>query len=278
MKRTIAALLILLVGIGVLGYPTLSNYLAEKNGSYALDTYEKAIQKQTKEQLAQEWAKARAFNQNLTTNNIQDPFSEESETAEKSAYQEVLNVNNMMGKLEIPKIKVSMPIYHGTSEETLKRGIGHLEGSALPIGGISTHSVLTGHTGLTSGKLLTDLTELKEGDLFYLTVLDETLAYKIDQITIVLPDQTEALQTIQGEDHCTIVTCTPYGVNSHRLLVRGIRTDYVPEDKDKIKAIDSSSIDQKVLMAALITMGVMVVLIVIRGIWIYRQRKKDMND
>lgn len=151
MKRMVAALLILLVGIGVLGYPALSNYLAEKNGSYALDTYEKAIARQSKKQLENEWAKARAFNQTLTGTTVQDPFADGPKNAAQNQYYEVLAVEKMMGKLEIPKIRVAMPIYHGTSEKTLTRGIGHLEGSSLPIGGEGTHCVLTGHTGLTSG-------------------------------------------------------------------------------------------------------------------------------
>lgn len=275
MKRIIAALFLLLIGIGVLGYPTLSNYLAEKNGSYALDTYEKAIKKQNSEQLKEEWAKAESFNANLSNNMIQDPFAEGPKTAAQNQYYAVLNVNKMMGKLEIPKIKVAMPIYHGTSEKTLSRGIGHLEGSALPIGGAGTHSVLTGHTGLTSGKLLTDLTELKNGDLFYVTVLDKILAYKVDQVKVVLPDQTEDLKPIPGEDHCTVVTCTPYGVNSHRLLVRGIRTEYIAEEKENIQPIKNSHTDQKLLLVALCTTGVMILLVGIRLILLYRGKKRE---
>lgn len=274
MKRIILAIFVLLIGLGVLGYPTLSNYLSQKNSSYALDTYEKEVKKQNKKTLEHEWAKAKAFNETLAGNPVHDPFIEGSGYAIQSNYFELLNINNMMGKLEIPKIKVEMPIYHGTSEKTLKRGIGHLEGSSLPVGGKSTHSVLTGHTGVTAGKMLTDLTELKEGDLFYVSVLDKTLAYKVDQIQVVLPEETDALKLIKGQDHCTLLTCTPYGVNSHRLLVRGVRTKYIAKEKEKIKPIKKTFENRKVLIVAIITTIVMVILIGIRIYFIYKKNKK----
>lgn len=271
MKRIVVAVLVLLIGLGVLGYPTLSNYLSEKNGSYALDTYEKEVSKLNKERLAEEWKKAYAFNETLAGNPVHDPFIEGSGYAIQSNYYKVLNIKNTMGKLEIPKIKVKMPIYHGTKEETLKRGIGHLEGSSLPVGGKNTHSVLTGHTGVTAGKMLTDLTELKKDDLFYLKILDKTLAYKVDQIQVVLPEQTDALKLVKGEDHCTLLTCTPYGVNSHRLLVRGVRTKYIPEEKAKIKPIKNTKENRKVLFAAICTAAVMLILIGIRIYLLYRK-------
>lgn len=274
MKRIILAIIVLLLGLGVLGYPTVSNYLSQKNSSYALDTYEKEVKKQSKELLSQEWAKAQAFNETLAGNPVHDPFIEGSGYAIQSNYFELLTINNMMGKLEIPKIKVEMPIYHGTSEKTLKRGIGHLEGSSLPVGGKNTHSVLTGHTGLTAGKMLTDLTELREGDLFYVSVLDKTLAYKVDQIQVVLPEETDALKLVKGQDHCTLLTCTPYGVNSHRLLVRGVRTKYVAKEKAKIKPIKKTVENKKVLIAALATASIMLLLIGVRIYVIYKKQKK----
>ncbi|GCF95826.1 class C sortase [Enterococcus florum] len=277
MKRIILAICILLIGVGVLGYPTLSNYLAEKNGSYALDTYEKEVKKQNQAQLLAEWRKAKAFNENLAGNPVHDPFVEGSGYAIQGNYFNVLNVNNTMGRLEIPKIKVELPIYHGTEAETLKRGIGHLEGSSLPTGGKSTHSVLTGHTGLSGAKMLTDLTELGKGDLFYLTILDKTFAYRVDKIQVVEPEQVDALKLIKGEDHCTLLTCTPYGVNSHRLLVRGVRTKYVPEEKAKIKSVENTEVNRKVMIAAIVTAGVMLLLIGIRLYLIYKENKKAEN-
>ncbi|GCF95261.1 class C sortase [Enterococcus florum] len=272
MKRIILAVFILLIGVGVLGYPALSNYLSEKNGSYALDTYEKEVKKQDKEKLETEWKKAQAFNETLAGNPVHDPFIEGSGYAIQSNYFDLLNVNDTMGKLEVPKINVEMPIYHGTSEKTLERGIGHLEGSSLPVGGPNTHSVLTGHTGMTTGKMLTNLTEMKKGDLFYVTVLNKVLAYKVDKIQVVLPEQTDALKLIKGEDHCTLLTCTPYGVNSHRLLVRGVRTKYVPEEKAKIKPIEKTFENRKVMIAAIATSAVMLILIGIRIYVVYKKR------
>ena len=141
--------------------------------------------------------------------------------------------DGVMGFIKIPCIDVSLPIYHGTSEAVLEIGAGHLQGTSLPIGGESTHSVITGHTGLSSAKLFTDLTELEEGDMFFLNVMGEKLAYKIDQITKVLPEEISNLKIENGKDYCTLVTCTPYGVNTHRLLVRGERTDYVEATEDQ---------------------------------------------
>lgn len=275
MKRVILSLVILFTGIGVLGYPTLSNYLSEKNSSYALDTYEEAIKEKNVSELRLEWLKAKEFNQNLAGNPVHDPFVEGSGYAIKDNYYEVLNVNDTMGKLEIPKLSVALPIYHGTESETLKKGIGHLEGSSLPTGGKSTHSVLTGHTGLSGAKMLTDLTEMKKGDLFYLTILDKTLAYKVDKIQIVEPEQVDELKLVKGKDYCTLLTCTPYGVNSHRLLVRGIRTKYVPEQKAKIKPVKNTKINQKVIIAAISTAVVMLLLIGIRIYFIYKERKQN---
>ena len=146
-----------------------------------------------------------------------------------------------MGYLEIPCISVNLPIYHGTDAEILERGVGHLAASSIPVGGKSTHSVLTGHTGLSSAKLFTDLTEMKNDDLFFIHVLDRTLAYKVDQISVVKPEDTEKLQIIDGKDYVTLVTCTPYGVNDHRLLVRGVRTKYEKTQESSIRQRNKDS-------------------------------------
>lgn len=173
---------------------------------------------------------ARGYNENLLRSSIQltDPFKTKKINGETVFYNNILNVDRseIMGYVKIPCISVDLPIYHGTSAEVLERGIGHLAASSFPIGGESTHAVLTGHTGLSSAKLFTDLTEMKKGDLFFIHVLDKKLAYRVDRITVVKPDDTRNLQIIDGEDHVTLLTCTPYGVNDHRLLVRGKRTRY----------------------------------------------------
>lgn len=173
---------------------------------------------------------AQSYNEDLKRSMVQltDPFQSKQVREENIDYKKILNINDsgIMGYLRIPCIGVELPIYHGTSEEVLEHGIGHLPASSVPIGGKGTHSVLTGHTGLSSARLFTDLTQMKKGNLFFIKVLDRELVYRVDQITVVKPEDTRRLQIIKDEDHVTLVTCTPYGVNDHRLLVRGVRTKY----------------------------------------------------
>ena len=175
-------------------------------------------------------AEARQYNIDLTRSEVQltDPFKDKKSNGETLFYNRILDLDGsgIMGYVKIPCISVDLPIYHGTSTEVLERGIGHLAASSFPIGGKSTHAVLTGHTGLSSAKLFTDLTEMKKGDLFFIHVLDKKLAYRVDQINVIRPENTRKLQIIDGKDYVTLLTCTPYGVNDHRLLVRGIRTEY----------------------------------------------------
>jgi sortase A len=174
---------------------------------------------------------------------LTDPFKAKKSDGETMIYNNILNLDHsgIMGYLEIPCISVNLPIYHGTDAEILERGVGHLAASSIPVGGKSTHSVLTGHTGLSSAKLFTDLTEMKNDDLFFIHVLDRTLAYKVDQISVVKPEDTEKLQIIDGKDYVTLVTCTPYGVNDHRLLVRGVRTKYVKKQRSSIRPRNKGS-------------------------------------
>ena len=157
-------------------------------------------------------------------------------------YNDLLAVTDAIGYLEIPKLDVYLPIYHGTGEETLEHGVGHMENSSLPVGGASTHCVLSGHSGLPSGKLLTGLDRMEEGDLFRLHVLDETLAYRVDQLLTVLPDETDAIQIEEGKDYVTLLTCVPYGVNSHRLLVRGVRTEDTPSQQMSLQAKEQEAV------------------------------------
>ncbi|TKH09685.1 class C sortase, partial [Bacillus wiedmannii] len=157
------------------------------------------------------------------------PFSEEK--SNHQAYTDALNLGDVMGYIEISKINIKLPIYQGTSEEVLSRGVGHLDYSSLPVGGENTHTILTGHRGLPSAKLFTDLDKLSEGDRFYIHSLDKVLAYKVDQIKVVLPHETDDLQIVENKDYTTLITCTPYGVNTNRLLVRGERVEFNPEEK-----------------------------------------------
>lgn len=230
MKQKVIPILIVIAGFLLLAYPFLSNYLFEKSAGSTVESYQEKtdmMDQKIKEKVLDE---ARGYNENLLRSSIQltDPFKTKKINGETVFYNNILNVDRseIMGYVKIPCISVDLPIYHGTSAEVLERGIGHLAASSFPIGGESTHAVLTGHTGLSSAKLFTDLTEMKKGDLFFIHVLDKKLAYRVDRIIVVKPDDTRNLQIIDGEDHVTLLTCTPYGVNDHRLLVRGKRTRY----------------------------------------------------
>ena len=230
MKQKVIPILIVIAGFLLLAYPFLSNYLFEKSAGSTVESYQEKtdmMDQKIKEKVLDE---ARGYNENLLKSSIQltDPFKTKKINGETVFYNNILNVDRseIMGYVKIPCISVDLPIYHGTSAEVLERGIGHLAASSFPIGGESTHAVLTGHTGLSSAKLFTDLTEMKKGDLFFIHVLDKKLAYRVDRITVVKPEDTRNLQIIDGEDHVTLLTCTPYGVNDHRLLVRGKRTRY----------------------------------------------------
>lgn len=210
----ILSVLLLLVGVAVMAYPAVSNFINQQNGSYAIAEFESMVGQIGEEEIAEQLRLAREYNLAIAAGN------------QPEGYEDILNLaGGMMGYIEIPKINVYLPIYHGVSEEVLAKGIGHMPSSAFPIGGEGNHSVLTGHTGLPSAELFTDLIELQEGDLFYIHILDEILCYQVDQIKVVLPSEGQDLAIVPGEDYCTLVTCTPYGINSHRLLVRGTRAE-----------------------------------------------------
>ena len=224
---TICAAVLFLMALGLTLYPLISNYVNQKYASEIQTAYQELIQ-QTDDSVLQE-AKQRAIAYNLAiTPGTADAYSEESLLSAAENYSDQLDIagNGIMGYVEIPKIQVNLPIYHGTDAEVLDRGVGHLLGSSLPVGGENTHTILSGHSGMASQKMFTDLEQLVPGDVFYLNVLNETLAYQVTEINIVLPYETDLLGIVPGEDLCTLVTCTPYGINTHRLLVRGSRISY----------------------------------------------------
>lgn len=224
-KSTILILLLLLIGVGVLAYPTVSNLVNQQHGSYAIQELQAELLTVEDEKIAEQRRLAEEYNAKLLGAVPADAFSSEK-TDLTEEYESILNFSGgMMGYLQIPKINVNLPIYHGTGEEVLAKGVGHMPESAFPIGGEGNHAVLTGHTGLPSAELFTDLTEMAEGDMFYISILNDTLAYEVDQIKVVLPSEGQDLTAVPGKDYCTLVTCTPYGVNSHRLLVRGKRAE-----------------------------------------------------
>lgn len=227
--KKIFSVLLILISLGTASYPFISNYLYEHQADNKITVYQDRIKNTAKEVQEEMLRQAREYNAGLSQSQVRltDPFAEEKQ-AESMSYDALLNPNGdgMMGFVEIPCIAVNLPIYHGTAVKTLETGIGHLEGSSLPVGGDSTHTVLTGHSGLNKAKLFTDLTEMQKGDLFFLHVAGENLAYEVTGINVVLPEEVNQLLVVPGEDFATLVTCTPYGINTHRLLVTGKRTAY----------------------------------------------------
>lgn len=274
MKRIISIVLLLVLGLGFFLYPHVSNLLMEKNQSYAIQNFEEQVKNADKDEIAEEWRKAEEYNESLSGNILRDPFMEGSGMVLQDNYKEVLDIDGIMGYIDIPNIDVNLAVYHGTAESTLKKGVGHLEGTALPIGGAGTHAVVTGHTGLTSAKLFTDLTELVEGNKFYLHILDRILAYEIDQIKVVEPENTEDLRPKVEKDYVTLVTCTPYGINSHRLLVRGERVEYhEDEEKQAVEATERKlTREEQTLWIAGVTTAILSLCIIL--IVVIRNKKK----
>lgn len=234
MKRSFIPLLIIilfLVGIIIVVYPVVSNKLYEKNQSHVTAQYDETVEQMEQEALDAELQAAQEYNRSLLESEafLTDPFDPDlvlDPTVEPYASLLNLGGDGIMGYVEIPKISVNLPIYHGTTAQVLEQGIGHLQNTSLPVGGESTHCVLTGHTGMAGKRLFTDLSLMEKGDVFYLHVLGDTLAYQVEEISIVEPDQTENLVVEPGQDLVTLVTCHPYGLNTHRLLVRGSRIPY----------------------------------------------------
>lgn len=238
---TILLVAILLVGIGLFVYPSFSDYWNSFHQSKAVTSYVENVTNLDKELYDKLWNDAVAYNEKIAKNGIQWTLTEE----EKKEYNEYLKVDDtgIMGYIEIPVIDCSLPIYHGIDESVLQVAIGHIEGSSLPVGGKGSHCVISGHRGLPSARLFTDLDKLVEGDIFMLHTLDATLTYEVDQIRIVEPTDLSNLQIEEGKDLCTLVTCTPYGINTHRLLVRGHRIANQDEAPDVRVSADATQID-----------------------------------
>ncbi|NEG88663.1 class C sortase [Bifidobacterium aerophilum] len=238
--RGLMPLVIITIGLLVLFYPTISNFLVMKNASRAVTNYDAKVEALSDEQYRQILDVVHRYNERLAaessgaTGALAGAVDTEATDAE---YMKLLNVNGdgMMGYLTIPRLKETMPIYHGTSEEVLQVGVGHLEQTSLPVGGASTHAALSGHRGLPTAKLFTDLNLMKKGDKFYIKILKDTYAYQVDKIATVLPTDTKELAIENGKDLVTLITCTPYAVNTHRLLVRAHRIPYTPEQESDAK-------------------------------------------
>lgn len=230
-------ILSILLGVGIFLYPFISNFFAELGQNKVIDVYKATVEDTSKEEIEAEWEEARIYNENLSGDPVHDPFIVGSGYVVPDNYDEVLNLDEAMCYVEIPKLDLKLPVYHGTSEEVLKKGVGHLEMTAIPIGGENRRTVLTGHRGLPRAELFTRLDEMELGDEIDIHVLDEIHAYKVIEIETVEPEKLQDLTiTPDGEDLVTLVTCTPYGVNSHRLLVTGERTEYVPREETETPA------------------------------------------
>ncbi len=280
-KGTVYCIIIILLftGAALFLYPIFSSYLAEIHQATIVSEYDTAVQQTQDEKLLEEWKRAEEYNESLAGEPVHDPFLEGSGKALPQNYLEVLQFFDTMGTIEIPKISVSLPIYHGTDPEILEKGIGHLRQTALPIGGMGTHSVLTGHTGLPNAKMFDRLTSLEIGDKFYVHVLGQTLAYSVDAINIVKPEEVELLDPILGEDHVTLLTCTPYGVNTHRLLVRGIRIPYNAEERAALQEDqEGMSLRHKFILQASIVGAAIGVVFIIMLISQYRTKKKKNRE
>ena len=265
---TIIIALIFLAGLGFLLYPTVSNLWNRAHQSRAIATYTKQVEKLDDSQNKEMLKAARKYNKSLLKKSDHWKLSKK----DKKKYESLLDVSGpgIMGYIEVPKIDCSLPIYHGTDEGALQIAIGHLEGSSLPVGGKSTHCVLSGHRGLPSARLFTDLDQMEEGDVFVLNVLGRKLAYEVDQIKVVLPDEMSDLEIVQGKDLCTLVTCTPYGINTHRLLVRGHRTKYIEETVVRVQ----KEAEKKETGIWLLAGGGAVFLIIIIIVVVKRRRKR----
>ena len=268
---TFMIILIFLAGVSFLAYPTVSNLWNQAHQSRAIATYSKQVEKLDDSENKKMLKAARKYNKSLLKKSDHWKLSKK----DKKKYESLLDVSGtgIMGYIEVPKIDCSLPIYHGTDEGALQIAIGHLEGSSLPVGGKSTHCVLSGHRGLPSARLFTDLDQMEEGDIFILNILGRKLAYEVDQIRVVLPEEMSDLEIEEGKDLCTLVTCTPYGINTHRLLVRGHRTEYVEKKvEEEQKEVQTKKTDIRLMIAG--GAGVLILLIIIIVIVIKRRRKR----
>ena len=257
---TILLFLILLVGLSLLLYPSVSDYWNSLHQTRAIATYAEEVANLNQDKYDEIWAEAESYNASLTDRNNAYLLSD----AQKEEYERLLNVSGLgvMGYIEIPSIDCSLPIYHGTEESVLQIAVGHLEWSSLPVGGMSTHCVLSGHRGLPSAKLFTNLDKLQTGDIYMLRILDEVLTYEVDQILIVESQETGALRIEEGKDYCTLVTCTPYGINTHRLLVRGHRIDNIEEAKTVRVTADAIQIEP-LLVAPVVAIPILLLLMIL---------------
>lgn len=263
-----------LSSIAALTYPLAANLLSMRNRSIVQTQYVEAVNNTDEEVLQAAWKAAEEYNKVLSPVQFQD-----NAPTTLQSYNQLLNINGdgIMGYVDIPCINVYLPIYHGTDGDTLQGGIGHLASSSLPVGGLGTHAVLTGHTGLASNKLFSDIEEMQIGDVFYLHVLSRTLAYKVAEINVVEPDDTSHLTINKERDSCTLITCTPYGVNTHRLLVRGERIEYDGNATSIAEQVQVQAKQERFQSALFVFLPMTVLLVIVLIVMVRRKRKKKDN-
>lgn len=273
MFRKILIAVLLVSGLCLLLYPSVQMAISDRNQTTAVFRYEEGVLHYSEERKEEEFQKAREYNEGLYTVKVEDPFDSAKE-ADSDSYDEILNVDmGMMGTLEIPCISVNLPVYHGTSEEVLRKGVGHLKQTPFPIGGEGSHSILSAHRGLPESRLFTDLDKLELGDYFYLYVMDETLAYQVDRIEVIEPYIGDELDIEKDKDFVTLITCTPLGVNSHRLLVRGVRVAYEKQTADELDEMYQARPDIRWYLV-----GIMAACILGIFIEIFRMRKRANHE
>lgn len=288
MKKVLLSIIgaiVLLAGLSLVCYPFISNYLMSQNHNSEIANQKAKVNSVNKNILVQEFKQAEKYNKELLGNVVlTDPFDPGFQQESDVEYDSLLNINNdsIMASISIPRINVMLPVFHGTAQETLLKGVGHLQKTSLPIGGKGTHSVLTGHTGLSSARLFTDLNKLEKGDVFYIYVLNKTLSYKIDQIKVVEPTDTSDLKIDSDKDYVTLITCTPYGINSHRLLVRGTRipnkeAKTIVESTVPVESTWMLEYKKALVIGAVILVSIIVIFIIIKKLIAKHKRKKRKN-
>lgn len=267
--------LLFLIGFGIMLYPVLSNALSQISYNETISSYEQSVSDENSSLYQSMIQEAVHYNEKLTTSSIVDVFSD-PEITNSEEYMDILNLNRdgVMGYISIPKIDIKIPIYHGTSSEVLSKGVGHLEGSSFPVGGESAHAILSAHRGLPSARLFTDLDQLEVGDKFYIYILDQVYTYQVDQVLVIEPSETEALQIQDGKDLVTLVTCTPYGVNTHRLLVRGERVEELAEQVIESESNRDLTINDYVLYIGLFG-AIVLVLVTIIIVWKIQRKNRS---
>lgn len=282
--QIILAAVLFLLALGLTLYPVISNYYNQRHQSQIQTAYRKVLEQTDTAELKRIREQAAAYNAAITPGAAEEAYSREAILTASNNYVNQLNVggSGIMGYIDIPKIHVDLPIYHGTGTDSLNRGTGHLLGSSLPVGGDSTHTIITGHSGMASQKMFTDLEQLQEGDVFYLRVLDETLAYEVKAVHTVLPHDTTHLGIVPGQDLCTLVTCTPTGINTHRLLVQGSRIPFVPTEETEVSAVSYeentvSHWEDQYWLGIRLGLAAMVSVVLLLNVFLYLRKKKPQK-